>query len=213
MFRAQIIGNLGADAHIELNGGRPFVSFNVAHNDRYTREDGTQVERQQWVSCALNGDGGKLLQFLTKGRAVYVEGRCSVRVFSSEKERRMVAGVNISVDHVELIGGQSDPVPSRLFDEQGIMHNVSKSYWIDNNEAESILFGRKSAVLMTPSGQRFTLTPPCWVSPEVSTSPNQENNVGDVQAGDAVDEPFNGENVDGATVEMQQTVAKKTKKK
>lgn len=205
MFRASIIGNLGADAHIEQNNGRPFVSFNVAHNDRYTREDGTQVERQQWISCALNGDGGKLLPFLTKGRAVYVEGRCSVRVYSSEKERRMVAGVNISVDHVELIGGQSDIVPSRLFDEQGVMHNVSKSYWINEIEATAVLSGKPSATLMTPSGQRFTLTPPCWIAPEVTQQPVADNTV--------ENEPFEGENVDTETQAMRLAVAKNKSKK
>lgn len=165
MFRAQVIGNLGFDARVEQNNGRPFVSFNLAHNDRYTKEDGTIVEKSQWISCAMNGDGGNLLQFLKKGRQVYVEGRCSTRVFSSEKERRMVAGVNISVDHLELIGSQSDDVPGRLFDEEGIMHNVGKLFWIENSESAIILNGRDKAILTTPQGQRYQLTAPCWVSP------------------------------------------------
>lgn len=182
MFRAQVIGNLGADAHVEQNNGRPFVSFNVAHNDSYTREDGTRVEKIQWISCALNGDGGKLLQFLKKGRQVFVEGRCSTRVFSSEKERRMVAGVNLSVDHVELVGGNADEVPSRLFDYDGVMHNVSKSYWIDNTEAAAILKGVDKAIMQSQSGQRFLLQAPCWVSPipdaqPVTTAPPTENQV------------------------------------
>ncbi len=200
MFRASIIGNLGADAHIEQNNGRPFVSFNVAHNDRFSREDGTQVERLQWVSCALNGDGGKLLPFLTKGRSVYVEGRCSVRVFSSEKERRMVAGVNISVDHVELIGGASDLVPSRLFDTEGVMHNVSKSYWIKEEEASVILNGQPTATLVTPSGQRFTLSQPCWVVPEAPVT----SGSGSQEAA----ESFEGEGVDQETLAMRQAVSK-----
>lgn len=174
MFRAQVIGNLGSDAHVEQNNGRPFVSFNVAHNDRFTKEDGTVVEKMQWISCALNGDGGKLLPFLKKGRQVYVEGRCQTRVFSSEKERRMVAGVNLSVDHLELIGGQSDEVPSRLFDLQGVMHDVHKSYWIDNNEAAEILAGVDKQFLTTPSGQRYLLTAPCWVTPLQESQPSTE---------------------------------------
>lgn len=175
MFRAQVIGNLGFDARVEQNNGRPFVSFNLAHNDRYTKEDGTIVEKSQWISCAMNGDGGNLLQFLKKGRQVYVEGRCSTRVFSSEKERRMVAGVNISVDHLELIGSQSDDVPGRLFDEEGIMHNVGKAFWIENQEAAIILNGKDKAILTTPQGQRYQLTAPCWVSPfKEETQPADE---------------------------------------
>lgn len=165
MFRAQIIGNLGADAHVEQNNGRPFVSFSVAHNDRFTKEDGTVKETMQWISCAMNGDGGKLLEYLKKGRLVYVEGRATTRVFSSEKERRMVAGVNISVDHLELIGTQVDAVPARLYDNSGVMHTTQKSYWINEAEAKAILGKAKEAILYSQSGQQFTLSKPCWVAP------------------------------------------------
>ena len=177
MFRAEIIGNLGSDAHVEQNGGRPFVSFNVAHNDRFVKEDGTVKETMQWISCAMNGDGGKLLPHLKKGRQVYVQGRCTTRVFSSEKERRMVAGVNLSVDHLELIGGPSDAVPSRLFDHDGIMHTVSKSYWIPAEEAAILLKGVEFAILQTVQGQQFKLTAPCWVTPIAETQPTEQSST------------------------------------
>lgn len=205
MFRATIIGNLGADAHVEQSNGRPFVSFRVAHNDRFTKEDGTVVENMQWISCALNGDGGALLPHLKKGRQVYVEGRCSVRVFSSEKERRMVAGVNLSVDHLELIGGKTDEVPSRLFDTQGVMHDVHKSYWIDENEAKTILNGQPAGLLVTQSGQQFQLSAPCWVSPIVSNAPE------DVQQEQV--EVFNGEEQDAETQKLQQKMSRQRSKK
>lgn len=166
MFRAQIIGNLGADARVEESNGRPFVSFSVAHNDRFTKEDGTVKETMQWISCAMNGDGGKLLEHLKKGRLVYVEGKATTRVYSSQKERRMVAGINISVDHLELIGSQVDAVPARLYDNNGVMHATQKSYWINEAEAKAILGKEKEAVLYSQSGQPYTLSKPCWVTPK-----------------------------------------------
>lgn len=166
MFRAIIIGNLGSDAHVEQNNGRPFISFSVAHNDRFVREDGTVKESLQWISCAMNGDGGKLLQFLKKGRSVYVEGRATTRVYSSEKERRMVAGVNISVDHLELIGGQSDEIPSRLIDTTGVMHDVRKAYYLNETEATALLAGQQQATLLSQGGQRYLLNAPCWITLE-----------------------------------------------
>lgn len=177
MFRAQVIGNLGADAHVEENNDRPFVSFSVAHNDRYTKEGGTQVEKMQWISCAMNGDGGKLLEHLKKGRLVYVEGRATTRVYSSEKERRMVAGVNISVDHLELIGSQTDVVPGRLYDRDGVMHATQKSYWINESEAKAILGKSKEAVLYSQTGQPFTLSKPCWVAPQTEKPQPKEEQV------------------------------------
>lgn len=168
MFRAIIIGNLGSDAHVEQNNGRPFISFSVAHNDRFVREDGTVKESLQWISCAMNGDGGKLLQFLKKGRSVYVEGRATTRVYSSEKERRMVAGVNISVDHLELIGGQTDEIPSRLFDTTGVKHDVRKAYYLSEPEATTLLAGQQQTTLLSQSGQRYLLNAPCWVTLELA---------------------------------------------
>lgn len=104
MLQFTVIGYLGGDATIKVHEGRQFVSFNVSHNDSYTDSAGILHESTQWVSCALNGDGGKLLQHLRKGRLVYVQGRGSCRTYSSPKLRQMVAGLNITVDRIELLG-------------------------------------------------------------------------------------------------------------
>lgn len=130
MLQLEIIGNLGADAQIMTSNGKPFVSFNVAHTERWQGEDGVKHEQTQWVSCALNGDGGNLLQYLKKGTTVYAIGRVSTRVFSSEKERRMVAGLNLSINHIELVGGRADDIPSRLVDDDGLIVQTFKAYYI-----------------------------------------------------------------------------------
>ena len=70
MLQLEIIGNLGADAQVMTSNGKPFVSFNVAHTERWQGEDGVKHEQTQWVSGALNGDGGNLLQYLKKGTTV-----------------------------------------------------------------------------------------------------------------------------------------------
>lgn len=204
MFRAIIIGNLGSDARVEANNGRPFVSFSVAHNDRFVKEDGTVKETSQWISCTLNGDGGKLLPFLKKGRQVYVEGRASLRCFSSEKERRLVAGVNLNVDHLELIGSQVDDVPRVLHDADGVMHNVRKAYFINNEEANDILKGRESALMFTAAGDNYLLTAPCWI-----TTAHQQNTQQQEQV-----EVFDGGKTDDNTAELQQKMSNvKSKKK
>lgn len=175
MFRAIVIGNLGSDARVENNNGRPFVSFSVGHNDRYTDSQGNVKETTQWISCAMNGDGGKLLEFLKKGKSVYVEGRCSTRVFSSEKERRMVAGVNLSVDHLELLGGSSDEVPRNLADSQGLLHRTNKAYYIAAEEAKAICGKEKTANLFSVDNRVFLLQKAGWVTPVVQETSVQEN--------------------------------------
>ena len=133
MLQFQAIGNLGADAKVVNENGKQFVSFNVGHNDRWRGQDGVEHESTTWISCALNGDGGKLLPYLKKGRMVFVEGKGSARVYSSEKARGMVAGLNIMVDRLELVGAAPDEVPRQLFDNDGVVHQTKRFFWADRS--------------------------------------------------------------------------------
>lgn len=171
MLKFALIGNLGSDARVEEHNGHKFVSFNVAHNDRYQGADGTMTESITWVSCALNGDGGKLLPYLVKGRQVYVEGKGSTRVYSSPTLRRIVAGLNIAVDRIELIGGQVDAVPRSLVDNEGTIHTVHKAYYLEQNEAKE-LGAKKNAPVTISSvdGRLFNVDGLGWVTP-VSPEP------------------------------------------
>lgn len=131
MFRIEVIGNLGADAQIKGEGERKFISFNVAHTDRWRDDDGTTHESTQWVSCIINDVNSKVLPYLLKGKSVYVRGEGRLRAFSSEKERKWVAGVTVNVREIELIGGQVDPVPARLAMKDGTLLNIYKAFYID----------------------------------------------------------------------------------
>lgn len=129
MLSVQVIGNLGADAEVKESNGHKFVSFKVANTDVYTDSEGVRHEKTQWVSCALNGDGGNLLQYLVKGTKVYVSGRASVRIYDSPTMRAKVASIDINVDRIELCGGSSDQVPRELITEDGVVIPVYKYYW------------------------------------------------------------------------------------
>lgn len=133
MLQFTVIGNLGADAQVKEFNGHRAVVFNVAHTERWEGSDGVSHDSTTWVSCVLNGEGGKLLQYLRRGVTVFVQGRGSTRVYSSPKERCMVAGLNLSVDHVELVGGRADDVPSQLIDEDGVVYKTGKCYYLPND--------------------------------------------------------------------------------
>lgn len=130
MLRIQLIGNLGSDAEVKNFNGKNALCFNVAHTDKWTDEKGQKHEDTTWVSCILNGDGGKVKDYLKKGTAVYVEGAGSTRVYSSPKLKQFVAGVNIRVDHIELVGGSSDEVPKNLATSDGALWPVFKAYFV-----------------------------------------------------------------------------------
>lgn len=154
MLVTSIIGYIGADAEFKGDQGHEFVTFRVSHSDRWTDQAGQLHESTQWVDCVLNGRP-KVAEFLKRGTCVYVSGRLSTRVYSSQKDRCMKAGVTINVVSVELIGGRGDEVPSRLYDENGVQHDIKKYYLADV----------KGTFLMTPQGKRFAVDDSGWVFP------------------------------------------------
>lgn len=130
MQRLSIIGNLGSDAEVRAReDNSKFVTFKVADSNRWTDLKGVVHESTQWISCVLNGDGGKILPFLKQGVKVFVEGRPTYRVYSSQKERSVKCGVDIAVSTIELCGGSSDEVPKQLVDADGALVEVSKFFW------------------------------------------------------------------------------------
>lgn len=162
MLIATLIGNLGANAEIKTADGREFVSFRVAHNDSYKGADGTRVESSMWVDCTMSCSNGRpaVLPYLTKGTAVCVVGQVSTRVYSSEKDRCMKAGLKVHVQRVELIGAAGDNCPRRLFTKDGAMVDVLKYFHADTQEK----------TLYDQRGNAYTIAEGGWVCP-----PNTQN--------------------------------------
>lgn len=168
----QLIGNLGADAKVVDNNGRPFISFNVADTERWKDENNVDHEKTQWVSCAYNGGlDAPILPYLKAGTKVFVMGRQRTRVYSSEKERRMVAGINLSVTHIELVGGQVDDVPRRLVTPTGEIINVYKAFYIAQNDLEKL---PDSRLLTDTKGNLFAIDKVGFVTPQVQESTTSE---------------------------------------
>mgnify|MGYP003590946880 FL=1 len=109
MIKVEIIGNLGADAQMQVYNGNKYVSFRIANTDAWTDKATGEIKKStQWVSCTLNGDGGALTPYLKKGTKVFVRGNAQFVVFSSAKSHQMEVGVNLFVREIELCGGQKD---------------------------------------------------------------------------------------------------------
>lgn len=130
MLQVTLIGNVGADAVRKAGEGYEFVSFRVCHNDRYTDAAGVKHETTMWVDCVMDKDA-KVAEYIKAGTQVYVTGSLSLRVYSSAKDRCMKAGATIRVQRLELLSGKSDGVPSRLIDEDGVVHDVNKYFHCD----------------------------------------------------------------------------------
>lgn len=154
MLQAFLIGNVGADAQLQAKDGRKFTTFRVAHNDVWTDQAGKEHRTSIWVDCVLN-DHPKVAEYIKAGTQVCVWGTITLRVYSSAKDRCMKAGMQINVRSIELLGGRNDDVPTRLYDSQGVQHDVSKLYLTDV----------KSTTLMSQRGVQFTVDGNGWVKP------------------------------------------------
>lgn len=115
MLKAEIIGNLGADAVKNQGNDGTYISFRVAHSTTFTnRNSGEITKNTTWVSCTMNGDGGNLLPYLKSGEKVYVRGNLSSRIFVGHDGQRH-AGLNISVSEIELVGSKAKFTPQEVY--------------------------------------------------------------------------------------------------
>ncbi len=72
-----VVGNLGNDPEMRYTpGGQAVTNFSVATNNRYTANDGQQVDETTWFRISAWGRLAETCnQYLRKGRKVLVEGR------------------------------------------------------------------------------------------------------------------------------------------
>lgn len=170
MLQTTCIGHLGSNAEVKRENGKKFTVFRIANTDKWTDAAGQTHENTTWVDCIIN-DEPKVLPYLKKGQQVFVTGSCSLRVYSSAKDKCMKAGLTINVRQVELLGGKSDDVPSRLYSEDGTQEVVVNKFYHapqlkrDQSEAEFL-------VCQSRSGERFLVDRAGWVSKEKTD--NQE---------------------------------------
>ncbi len=72
-----IVGNLGSDPEMRYTpDGTPVTNFSVATNYRRNKPDGTQFEETTWFRVTAWRQLAEICnQYLSKGRAVFIEGR------------------------------------------------------------------------------------------------------------------------------------------
>lgn len=164
MFTVTVIGNLGADARKVVENGSEFISFNVAHTDKFKGQDGREVESTEWISCTINGNRDNLLPYLTRGTKVFVTGRGQSHLYSSPKLKRMVAGTRCFVDRLELVGGSSEAVPRNLATADGEVTPVQKYYQVNPTVAKKAGATKDHDIMMySERGTAFIVNKDGWV--------------------------------------------------
>ena len=88
MFKAELIGNLGADAEIKSGEGYAFVSLRIANTEKWRDEAGTEHTNTDWIDVVYSNTDSALLPYLKSGVKVFVRGFVRLRVYSSQKDRK-----------------------------------------------------------------------------------------------------------------------------
>lgn len=166
MLKAELIGNLGADAEIKSGEGYSFVSMRIANTEKWKAEDGTEHTDTQWIDVVYSKTDSGLLPFLKSGVKVFVRGFVRLRVYSSQKDRKMKAGLTINATEIELCGGSSDVVPRQLvIPETGDIVDVAKYY--QANVDTSKWKKDDTGYLVDKAGNQYELRKGGWVAPIV----------------------------------------------
>lgn len=99
MLELQAIGNLGQTAKVIEWNGEKFISFDLAITEKFKNSSNEQVKRVTWISCSMVYRAS-VIEFLEKGKKVYVRGSVSVDQWMSGNDTK--AGLKLKVRSFEL---------------------------------------------------------------------------------------------------------------
>lgn len=102
MFKAQIIGNIGADAQMKNINGVEYCTFDVAHSVK-----NGDSEKTVWISCLARGFNN-VIPYLKRGTKVYVCGDLSCRLYDSSHYHCKMIGFSVFVDTLQLCSPKQD---------------------------------------------------------------------------------------------------------
>lgn len=109
--RVTLYGNLTKDIELRTTqGGTSVASFTVATNRKWRGQDGTTQEDSQFHNVVAWGKTAELMkQYLSKGSAVYIEGRLQTRSYDDKNGvKRYVT--EVVVESMQF-GPKSSPRP------------------------------------------------------------------------------------------------------
>lgn len=81
MLKIQTIARLGQDATSNNVNGKNVINFSVAHSEKFKNQQGSEVDKTTWISCAYWTERLNLLPFLKKGTLVYLEGKPEAKTY------------------------------------------------------------------------------------------------------------------------------------
>lgn len=115
--KVMLIGNLTRDPQLSyLPSQMPVVEFGMAVNDRRKQQDGSYVDKANFIDLSIFGKRAEALQkYVKKGDPLFVEGKLDYQQWEKDGQKR--SKLKVIVQNFEFIGksgggNQSAPTPS-----------------------------------------------------------------------------------------------------
>ena len=96
------VGRLGKDAELKQAGDREVLEFSAAVDSGYGEKKTTI-----WFKVSYWNKADKLLQYLTKGKQVFVAGELSLREYKT-KDGESRTSAEVRANSIQLVGGKAE---------------------------------------------------------------------------------------------------------
>lgn len=113
MLKIQMIGRLGQDSVVNNVNGKTVVNFSVAHSEKYKNNQGGEVNKTTWVSCAYWTDKLNVANYLKKGTLVFLEGKPEVKTYNDKNTGNILPQLTMRVISVQLLSSANGPVEEK----------------------------------------------------------------------------------------------------
>ncbi len=86
-------------------GGASIVSFSLAFNEKFKKQDGTQSENVTFVECVVFGALGEkvVMPYVNKGDKIYISGKLKLNQWEDQNGNNRSKHL-ISINSIEMVG-------------------------------------------------------------------------------------------------------------
>ena len=111
MIRISVIGRLGQDAVVNNVNGKTVINFSMAYSEKFKKQDGQEVDKTTWISCAYWTEKINVASYLKKGTLIYMEGKPEAKTYLNNSTNETIAQLHARVSSLQLLSGKQEEAP------------------------------------------------------------------------------------------------------
>jgi len=136
-----LMGNLTRDPQLSyLPSETAVVDFGLAVNRRWTGKDGTKKEETCFVDCrAFGRQAENINKYLSKGRALFVEGRLSFDSWTAQDGTKR-SKHRVTVENFQFLGSAPGAADASAISDGDVSYDKSNTQAAKDNVTDDIPF-------------------------------------------------------------------------